>query len=271
MAALPYMQLYVADYLADTSHLTTTEHGAYLLLMFNYWQRGQSFKAKDEQSLNKRLATVARMSVDEWTGVADSLREFFNTSSTEWRHERIERDLNAVHAKSSKASAAGKASAARRKSKNPPNEPTDVATDVEQPLQQSSNHTDTDTDTDLKNTLSHAGADFEDADAPDEPPKVAPFAMHLEWAPDERSLTARAKMAGLPIAAFAKEAIAGFIIHHEAKGLLKTNSEWLAMLVNWVKRDSVTNARVVPISRSRSSVPADDVNDTTWANDMGPL
>ena len=38
MAALPYMQFYVADYLADTTHLTAEEHGAYMLLLFSYWQ-----------------------------------------------------------------------------------------------------------------------------------------------------------------------------------------------------------------------------------------
>jgi len=41
MAALPYIQLYVADYLADTIHLETDEHGAYLLIIMNYWQTGQ--------------------------------------------------------------------------------------------------------------------------------------------------------------------------------------------------------------------------------------
>lgn len=138
MAALPYMQLYVADYLADTAHLTTLEHGAYLMLMFNYWQRGESFKANDERSLNKRLATVARLSVSEWDEVKGALSEFFDVTDTEWSQARIERDLAAVNAKSTKAKQAGKASAERRLNER--------STNVEQTL----NHTDTDTDTDTE-------------------------------------------------------------------------------------------------------------------------
>lgn len=138
MAALPYMQLYVADYLADTAHLSAIEHGAYLLLMFNYWQRGESFKAKDEQTLNKRLASVARLSSDEWENARETLSEFFETSETEWRHHRIDRDLDAVNTKSEKAKAAGKASAASRSIIR--------STDVQRTL----NHTDTETDTEEK-------------------------------------------------------------------------------------------------------------------------
>jgi len=142
MAALPYVQLYVADYLADTAHLSTLENGAYLLLIFNYWQRGESFKAKDQQSLNRRLASVARMSNDEFETIKESLAEFFEISETEWKHLRIERDLESVNAKSEKAKAAGKASAASK------------ANARSTPVEQTFNHTDTDTDTDKEvNTL----------------------------------------------------------------------------------------------------------------------
>ena len=61
MAALPYIQLHIAEYLADTAHLTPAQHGAYLLLIFNYWQRAESLN-----NSNERLACVARMSNSEW-------------------------------------------------------------------------------------------------------------------------------------------------------------------------------------------------------------
>jgi uncharacterized protein YdaU (DUF1376 family) len=109
MAALPYMQLYVSDYLADTAHLSAAQHGAYLLLIFNYWQRGQALS-----NVNERLANVARMSDEEWWENKNALAEFFVIDGDTWKHPRIEADLAAVTAKSIKASAAGHASAVKR-------------------------------------------------------------------------------------------------------------------------------------------------------------
>jgi len=142
MASLPYIQLYVSDYLADTAHLTTEEHGAYLLLIFNYWQRGKPLPNND-----KRLAMIARLSNERWTDVKETLSEFFNVTLTEWEHHRIDRDLYSVSGKSNAASIAGKASAEARRLKKQ-QKTTDVPTDVPTDVQRTFNHTDTDTDTD---------------------------------------------------------------------------------------------------------------------------
>ncbi|MGT6664076.1 DUF1376 domain-containing protein [Escherichia coli] len=89
MAALPYMQLYIADYLADTMHLSAEEHGAYLLLMFNYWQTGKPIP-------KNRLAKIARLTNERWADVEPSLREFFCDNGDEWVHLRVERDLKNI-------------------------------------------------------------------------------------------------------------------------------------------------------------------------------
>jgi len=103
MTSLPYMQLYTSDYLADTAHLTTEEHGAYLLLIMNYWQRGKPLDNTDE-----RLAHVARLSVDRWIEVEPVLSEFFQIEGDTWIHSRIERDLESIRTKSSRLSANAK-------------------------------------------------------------------------------------------------------------------------------------------------------------------
>ena len=131
------MPLYVADYLADAAHLSTIEHGAYLLLIMTYWQRGKALPDDD-----KKLATIVRVSPEEWAGMRETLAEFFECDGSLWRHGRIERELDKIRTKSEQARSAGKASAKRRGNTRP--------TDVEQ----SPNHTDTDTDTDSSETVS---------------------------------------------------------------------------------------------------------------------
>ncbi|EQA1476934.1 YdaU family protein, partial [Escherichia coli] len=152
MAALPYMQLYIADYLADTMHLSAEEHGAYLLLMFNYWQTGKPIP-------KNRLAKIARLTNERWADVEPSLREFFCDNGDEWMHLRIEEDLASVREKSIKKSAAGKASVQARRSRKEAGVQTDhkqnltgVQTDVGVVFEHDANTkaTNKDTDTDLK-------------------------------------------------------------------------------------------------------------------------
>ncbi|EJM1491238.1 TPA: DUF1376 domain-containing protein [Escherichia coli] len=152
MAALPYMQLYIADYLADTMHLSAEEHGAYLLLMFNYWQTGKPIP-------KNRLAKIARLTNERWANVEPSLQEFFCDNGEEWVHLRIEEDLASVREKLTKKSAAGKASVQARRSRKEADVQTKqernltgVQTDVEVVFEHDVNTkaTNKDTDKDLK-------------------------------------------------------------------------------------------------------------------------
>jgi uncharacterized protein YdaU (DUF1376 family) len=103
------MQLYTSDYLADTAHLTTEEHGAYLLLLMNYWQRGKPLDNTDG-----RLAHVARLSAERWKAVEPILAEFFMIDGTTWVQARIERDLDKIRDKSSKLAANGSIGGSKR-------------------------------------------------------------------------------------------------------------------------------------------------------------
>lgn len=109
VAAIPFMPLYVSDYLADTPHLSTEEHGAYLLLIMAYWQLGAALPDDD-----RRLARIARMDRDGWLAIRDDIAEFFTVEDGLWKHGRIDAEVARAQAKLEGARNAGKASAERR-------------------------------------------------------------------------------------------------------------------------------------------------------------
>ena len=88
-----WMPLYVGDYLASTSHLSTEEHGAYLLLLMHYWKTGKPLPDDD-----KKLANIARLSPDDWLNIKQTISEFFVIDNGEWSQQRLERDRErAIH------------------------------------------------------------------------------------------------------------------------------------------------------------------------------
>jgi uncharacterized protein YdaU (DUF1376 family) len=84
MSKRPWMPLYIADYLAKTAHLTVTEHGAYLLLIMNYWHNDG---LPDDEA---KIARIARMSAKQWAQSRDTLKGFFEES---WKHKRIDEEI----------------------------------------------------------------------------------------------------------------------------------------------------------------------------------
>jgi uncharacterized protein YdaU (DUF1376 family) len=78
------MPIYWSSYHADTQHLSTVQHGAYLLLIGHYWSTG-GLPDNDQQ-----LANITRLSPDEWLAHRATLQAFFHDG---WHHKRIDAEL----------------------------------------------------------------------------------------------------------------------------------------------------------------------------------
>ena len=80
-----WMPLYCADYLADTRHLTTIQHGAYLLLIMEYWLKG---RLPDDVTTLRAITLLDRHAWHRNKAVLAALFE-----QPGWRHPRVEREL----------------------------------------------------------------------------------------------------------------------------------------------------------------------------------
>lgn len=100
MAEFPALTLWTDAYLSDTRHLSTLEHGAYLLLLMEAWRRPNCDLPDDD----KILSRLAGLSLPEWGEVKDAVMAFWKRDgrSKTWTQKRLlnERDKARVRSRS---------------------------------------------------------------------------------------------------------------------------------------------------------------------------
>ncbi|MGR9175650.1 DUF1376 domain-containing protein [Rhizobium leguminosarum] len=76
---LPWMQIYVADEFADTSHLSPEEYGAHMRLRLHQWRHGELPTDDD------RLARIVGVDREQWPPIRDALAPMFDW---QWFHAK---------------------------------------------------------------------------------------------------------------------------------------------------------------------------------------
>jgi uncharacterized protein YdaU (DUF1376 family) len=106
-----WFPLVVGDYLKDTSRLTTEQHGAYLLMLMDYWVKGPP---PDDDAA---LASITRMTVARWRQTRPKLLPYFSILDGVWRQKRADEELERWTEKKRKyvdrAAAGGRGKAAK--------------------------------------------------------------------------------------------------------------------------------------------------------------
>lgn len=131
-----WMPLLVERYKRDTEHLTTEQHGAYLLLLMTGWTRGGLLPDNDAQ-----LSNIARLTPQRWRAHRAVLRSFFQSNGDgQLVQKRLLIEVERAQHLSIVRSAAGQESGRRRR--KPPNKTgTSVPTNDEQMHQQTTQQT----------------------------------------------------------------------------------------------------------------------------------
>ena len=103
-----WMPLYVGDYLADTARLTTEEHGAYLLLIMDYWRSGSP---PDDNAV---LAQICKCTSAAWKKLRPAIVGYFRIKNRRWIHNRIDREKHAAAQRCTAASSKARMAAQAR-------------------------------------------------------------------------------------------------------------------------------------------------------------
>lgn len=100
MAQFPQLPLWTDAYLADTTHLNATEHGAYLLLLIAAWRSPDCALPNDD----KALAAMARCT-RHWSRVRAKVMAFWtlNPENGKYYQKRLSLEHNAATARARNA------------------------------------------------------------------------------------------------------------------------------------------------------------------------
>lgn len=158
-----WMPLYIGDYLRDTTRLTAAEHGAYLLLIMDYWVNGPP---PDD---DRQLARIARTSVTVWRRHRrEIVSKMFTIKGGFWVHKRIESELARAKEAIGQKRTAGLASAASRHARNGTAQPNGRCNSVRDSVRTQVYQ---DTDLRFKNLKGDLGCALE-PEPPPEPPSA---------------------------------------------------------------------------------------------------
>lgn len=92
-AAIPF---FGDAYLADTTHLTTEEHGAYFLLLLAAWRQEDCGLPDDD----KKLARIAGLATRKWTAIKPTIMEFWAVENGRIYQARLRKERAYVDQKS---------------------------------------------------------------------------------------------------------------------------------------------------------------------------
>lgn len=92
MSQAPIMPMATDAMIADTTHLTAEEFGAYHFILYATW-RNNGVPLPDD---DKRLARVCRLTVARWRRLRQVLEGFFDLNEGTWRQKRLEKEWDYV-------------------------------------------------------------------------------------------------------------------------------------------------------------------------------
>lgn len=108
MSVNNWMPFFIGDYLGGTQRLTTEQHGAYLLLIFDYWRNGPP-------PLNDAiLCSISRLKLARFRKHKETLLGFFEVRDGKLFHARIDAEKNKAEQRAAKFTERAKVAADAR-------------------------------------------------------------------------------------------------------------------------------------------------------------